>query len=245
MKNFKFTINGNVYEVGVEAAENGKSNVTVNGKSYVVEVEADVMQATTVRRPLATPSAASKGASGVMKSPLPGKVLKVVVAEGQVVKRGDTLMVIESMKMENNIAAQADGVVRKIMVAADQNILQGDALLEFESVAKEEEPAPAPKVAPSPKATPKAEPKPAPAPAPAPAPKAAASAKSVVSPLPGNIISVAVAVGDTVKRGQTILVMESMKMENNIPAPRDGKVSAVHVAAGKSVMQGDALIDIE
>jgi oxaloacetate decarboxylase alpha subunit len=245
MKNFKFTINGNVYEVGVDAAENGKSNVTVNGKSYVVEVEADVMQATTVRRPLATPSAASKGASGVMKSPLPGKVLKVVVAEGQVVKRGDTLMVIESMKMENNIAAQADGVVRKIMVAADQNILQGDALLEFESVAKEEEPAPAPKVAPSPKATPKAEPKPAPAPSPAPAPKAAASAKSVVSPLPGNIISVAVAVGDTVKRGQTILVMESMKMENNIPAPRDGKVSAVHVAAGKSVMQGDALIDIE
>ncbi|MEE0990139.1 MAG: biotin/lipoyl-containing protein [Paludibacteraceae bacterium] len=245
MKNFKFTINGNVYEVGVDAAENGKSNVTVNGKSYVVEVEADVMQATTVRRPLATPSAASKGASGVMKSPLPGKVLKVVVAEGQVVKRGDTLMVIESMKMENNIAAQADGVVRKIMVGADQNILQGDALLEFESVAKEEEPAPAPKVAPSPKATPKAEPKPAPAPAPAPAPKAAASAKSVVSPLPGNIISVAVAVGDTVKRGQTILVMESMKMENNIPAPRDGKVSAVHVAAGKSVMQGDALIDIE
>ena len=245
MKNFKFTINGNVYEVGEDAAENGKSNVTVNGKSYVVEVEADVMQATTVRRPLATPSAASKGASGVMKSPLPGKVLKVVVAEGQVVKRGDTLMVIESMKMENNIAAQADGVVRKIMVAAEQNILQGDALLEFESVAKEEEPAPAPKVAPSPKATPKAEPKPAPAPAPAPAPKAAASAKSVVSPLPGNIISVAVAVGDTVKRGQTILVMESMKMENNIPAPRDGKVSAVHVAAGKSVMQGDALIDIE
>lgn len=245
MKNFKFTINGNVYEVGVDAAENGKSNVTVNGKSYVVEVEADVMQATTVRRPLATPSAAAKGASGVMKSPLPGKVLKVVVAEGQVVKRGDTLMVIESMKMENNIAAQADGVVRKIMVGADQNILQGDALLEFESVAKEEEPAPIPKVAPSPKATPKAEPKPAPAPAPAPAPKAAASAKSVVSPLPGNIISVAVAVGDTVKRGQTILVMESMKMENNIPAPRDGKVSAVHVAAGKSVMQGDALIDIE
>ena len=243
MKNFKFTINGNVYEVGVDAAENGKSNVTVNGKSYVVEVEADVMQATTVRRPLATPSAASKGTSGVMKSPLPGKVLKLVVAEGQVVKRGDTLMVIESMKMENNIAAQADGVVRRIMVAADQNILQGDALLEFESVAKEEEPAPAPKVAPSPKATPKAEPKPAPAPAPA--PKAAASAKSVVSPLPGNIISVAVAVGDTVKRGQTILVMESMKMENNIPAPRDGKVSAVHVAAGKSVMQGDALIDIE
>lgn len=239
MKNFKFTINGNVYEVGVEAAENGKSNVNVNGKSYVVEVEADVMQATAVRRPLAAPAASSsKATSGVMKSPLPGKVLKVVVAEGQMVKRGDTLMVIESMKMENNIAAQNDGVVRAIMVSADQSILQGDPLLEFEAVGQE--PAPAPVEAPK-----AAKPAPKAAPAPAPAPKPAASAKSLTSPLPGSVVSVAVAVGDTVKRGQTVMVIESMKMENNIPAPRDGKVAAVHVAAGKSVMQGDALLDIE
>lgn len=239
MKNFKFTINGNVYEVGVEAAENGKSNVNVNGKSYVVEVEADVMQATAVRRPLAAPAASSsKATSGVMKSPLPGKVLKVVVAEGQMVKRGDTLMVIESMKMENNIAAQNDGVVRAIMVSAEQSILQGDPLLEFEAVGQE--PAPAPVEAPK-----AAKPAPKAAPAPAPAPKPAASAKSLTSPLPGSVVSVAVAVGDTVKRGQTVMVIESMKMENNIPAPRDGKVAAVHVAAGKSVMQGDALLDIE
>ena len=238
MKNFKFTINGNVYEVAVEAAENGKSNVTVNGKSYVVETEAQAAQPT-VRR--AAVAGATKTVSGVMKSPLPGKVLKVLVSAGQSVKRGDTLMVIESMKMENNIAAQADGIVRSIMVSADQSILQGDALLDFESTEVEAAPAPAPKpvakAAPAPKA--------ASAPAPAPAPKAAASAKSVTSPLPGNVISLSVAVGDTVKRGQTVLVMESMKMENNIPAPRDGKVTAIHVAAGKSVMQGDALLDIE
>ena len=238
MKNFKFTINGNVYEVAVEAAENGKSNVTVNGKSYVVETEAQAAQPT-VRR--AAVAAATKTVSGVMKSPLPGKVLKVVVTAGQAVKRGDTLMVIESMKMENNIAAQADGIVRSIMVSADQSILQGDALLDFESTEVEAAPAPAP----APVAKPAPAPKAAPAPAPAPAPKAAASAKSVTSPLPGNIISVGVAVGDTVKRGQTVLVMESMKMENNIPAPREGKVTAIHVAAGKSVMQGDALLDIE
>ena len=238
MKNFKFTINGNVYEVAVEAAENGKSNVTVNGKSYVVETEAEAAQPT-VRR--AAVAGATKTVSGVMKSPLPGKVLKVLVSAGQSVKRGETLMVIESMKMENNIAAQADGIVRSIMVSADQSILQGDALLDFESTEVEAAPAPVPvaKPAPAPKAAPKA------APAPAPAPKAAASAKSVTSPLPGNVISLSVAVGDTVKRGQTVLVMESMKMENNIPAPRDGKVTAIHVAAGKSVMQGDALLDIE
>jgi biotin carboxyl carrier protein len=240
MKNFKFTINGNVYEVGVDAPENGKANVNVNGKSYVVEVEADVMQATAVRRPIAAPAASSsKATSGVMKSPLPGKVLKVVVAEGQVVKRGDTLMVIESMKMENNIAAQNDGVVRAIMVSAEQSILQGDPLLEFEAVGQEEAPAPAP----APKAAPAA--KPAAKAAPAPAPKPAASAKSVVSPLPGSVVKVVANVGDSVKRGQAVMIVESMKMENNIPAPRDGKVTAIHVAAGNSVMQGDALFDIE
>jgi biotin carboxyl carrier protein len=240
MKNFKFTINGNVYEVGVDAPENGKANVNVNGKSYVVEVEADVMQATAVRRPIAAPAASSsKATSGVMKSPLPGKVLKVVVAEGQVVNRGDTLMVIESMKMENNIAAQNDGVVRAIMVSAEQSILQGDPLLEFEAVGQEEAPAPAP----APKAAPAA--KPAAKAAPAPAPKPAASAKSVVSPLPGSVVKVVANVGDSVKRGQAVMIVESMKMENNIPAPRDGKVTAIHVAAGNSVMQGDALFDIE
>jgi biotin carboxyl carrier protein len=139
--------------------------------------------------------------------------------------------------MENNIAAQNDGVVRSIMVAAEQSILQGDPLLEFEAVGQE--PAPAPKPAEAPKAAPKA------APAPKPAPKPAAGNKSVVSPLPGSVIKVLANVGDAVKRGQAVMVIESMKMENNIPAPRDGKVTAVHVAAGNSVMQGDALIDIE
>ena len=100
-------------------------------------------------------------------------------------------------------------------------------------------PVAAPRRAAAPVAAPKA------APAPAPAPKAAAGAKSVVSPLPGSVIKVIAKVGDEVKRGQAVMVIESMKMENNIPAPRDGKVTAIHVSAGNSVMQGDALIDIE
>ena len=60
-----------------------------------------------------------------------------------------------------------------------------------------------------------------------------------------NSIKVLVSEGQSIKRGDVLLTMESMKMENNIPAPRDGKVTAIHVSAGNSVMQGDALIDIE
>ena len=130
MKNFKFTINGNVYEVAVETAENGKSNVTVNGKSYVVETEAQAAQPT-VRR-AAVAGASAKSVSGVMKSPLPGKVLKVLVSAGQAVKRGETLMVIESMKMENNIPAPRDGKVTAVHVAAGNSVMQGDALIDIE-----------------------------------------------------------------------------------------------------------------
>ena len=234
MKNFKFTINGNVYEVGIDAPENGKANVNVNGKSYVVEVEADVMQATAVRRPIAAPAAAapSKSVSGVMKSPLPGKVLKVVVAEGQVVKRGDTLMVIESMKMENNIAAQNDGVVRAIMVSAEQSILQGDPLLEFEAVGQEEAPAPAP--APAPKAAPKAAPA---------APKASGAAGSikVEAGAAGKVFKIEAPAGTAVKTGDAIIILEAMKMEIPVVAPQDGTVASINVAVGDAIENGDVL----
>ena len=67
----------------------------------------------------------------------------------------------------------------------------------------------------------------------------------VRSPMPGKIISVSVSVGDAVTKGQPILVLESMKMENTITSPVDGTVSAVHVAAGDSVQHGQTLVELE
>lgn len=90
-----------------------------------------------------------------------------------------------------------------------------------------------------------AEPAPAPKAQAAPAPKpATGSAKSVISPLPGVIISVLVNEGDAVKKGQKILVLEAMKMENDIKADRDGTVASVNVSKGDSVQEGDTLITI-
>ena len=66
----------------------------------------------------------------------------------------------------------------------------------------------------------------------------------VRSPMPGRIISVSVSVGDTVTKGQPVVVLESMKMENTITSPVDGTVSAVHVAAGDSVQHGQTLVEI-
>ena len=85
---------------------------------------------------------------------------------------------------------------------------------------------------------------PAAAPAPAPAPAASGAGKAVTSPLPGVIIAVKVNVGDAVKAGQEVAVLEAMKMENSIEATHDGTVTAIHVAKGDSVLEGAPVVTI-
>ena len=85
----------------------------------------------------------------------------------------------------------------------------------------------------------------APVAAAAPAPKkAAAGANSVTAPLPGSVVAINVKVGDAVKAGQQLAIIEAMKMENEILAPADGTVKAIHAAAGQAVQQGDAILDL-
>ena len=114
-------------------------------------------------------------------------------------------------------------------------VLEGEA-----AVAPKAAPAPAPA---APKAAPAPAPEPKPAPAPAAKPAAApAAGVQVKSPLPGSVIKVNVSVGQAVKKGDTLLTLESMKMENPILAEQDGTVAQVAVAAGQTVMQDDLLI---
>ena len=106
---------------------------------------------------------------------------------------------------------------------------------------------PAPKAAPAPAAAPKAAPAPAPAPAPkaAPAPAAApAGGKALKAPLPGGIKDIKVAVGDQVKEGQVVLILEAMKMENEINAECDGTITAISVNKDDSVLEGTVLLTI-
>ena len=108
-------------------------------------------------------------------------------------------------------------------------------------------PAPAPKAAPAaaPKAAPAAAPAPKAAPAPAPAAAAApvpAGAETVKAPMPGKILSVAVSAGQAVKKGETLLILEAMKMQNEIAAPHDAVVSEVRVSANQTVSTGDDMV---
>ena len=241
MKNFKFKIDGVDYEVSVNELEGNNAEVVVNGKSFNVELDNEQPTASApvarVAQSAATP--AGKKVAANIKAPLPGSIIKVLVSNGQAVKRGDVLLTMESMKMENNVCAEADGTIKNVLVKQGQNVMQDDVLIEFEgTVVEAAAPAPAPKPQAKPAAIPKV------APAPAAAPKPAGGASAVKAPLPGSIIKILVSEGQSIKRGDVLLTMESMKMENNIMAEKDGVVGKIYVQAGKSVMQDDVLLDL-
>ena len=247
-KGFNFTIGGQKYETTVKEIEPNVAEVVVNGTSFIVEFqknESKKVKAARVAAPTAAPTAAPVAAkpagAATVKSPLPGSIVKVMVKPGDSVKKGDTLLTMESMKMENVVASEYTGTVKNVLVQAGQNVMQDDKLVEIETVAEAAAPA-APKAVAAPQ--PKPAPAPAPAAAPAPAPAAPVGGNKVNSPLPGSVISVAVKEGQAVKKGDTLLVLESMKMENPILADCDGTVSKIAVAPGQSVMQDDLLVVI-
>ena len=90
-------------------------------------------------------------------------------------------------------------------------------------------------------AAPKAAPKAAAAPAAKPAATGAAGSVKINAPMPGKIVDVKVKVGDAVKKGQTVLVLEAMKMENDIVAPEDGTVASINAAVGSAVEAGETI----
>lgn len=144
MKNFKFKIEGNEYTVAVEEKDANLVEVSVNGKTFTVEVENSKKVPKPVSRPVAAapkvqaataaPVSAPKAAAGAgsVKSPLPGTIFKIEVSAGQAVKKGDVLLVMEAMKMENNILSAKDGVVKAVHVQVGQTVLPGDVLVDVE-----------------------------------------------------------------------------------------------------------------
>ena len=145
MKEYKFKINGNAYKVAVESVQDGIAAVSVNGTPYKVEIENDLggpkpvkpvqvapatYQATPQAAPVKIASAPPAGGSETqLRSPLPGTVLELRVKEGDTVKEGQTVMILEGMKMENNIDANKSGVVKSIVKRAGDSVMEGDVLI--------------------------------------------------------------------------------------------------------------------
>ena len=148
MKEYNFKINGNEYKVTIDTVEGGKAAVNVNGTDYNVEIgeqltpkmkkPVQVAPATYQATPtIATPSQpvsapAAGGAGMPLKSPLPGVILEMKVNVGDTVTEGQTVLVLEAMKMENTIDAPKSGVIKSIAKGKGDSVLEGDVLLTSE-----------------------------------------------------------------------------------------------------------------
>lgn len=149
MKQYKYTINGAQFDVTIDSIVGSKAKAEVNGIPFEVEMqgsslveealptvstEAAAAPAAPAAAPAAEPAApaaakSGPGAGAPVKAPLPGVVTKILVKEGQGVKKGETVLVLEAMKMENNITAEADGTVTGICVSAGDSVMEGTTLI--------------------------------------------------------------------------------------------------------------------
>lgn len=143
MKKFKFTINGNQYETDILNVEDNFAEIEVNGTLYKVEVDKEIKTiktpklvremsfASTDSHPSVakTSSPSSPKGAGSIKSPLPGVILDIFVKEGEDVKIGQRLILLEAMKMENNIEADKAGKVISIVKQKGDNVMEGDVLI--------------------------------------------------------------------------------------------------------------------
>lgn len=146
MKQYKYKVNGAQYDVTIDSIVGNIAKVEVNGIPFEVEMQgsslveedlptqvADEAAAPAVAAAPAAveaaPAAGAPGAGAPVKAPLPGVVAKILVSVGQAVKKGETVLVLEAMKMENNITAEADGKITGICVAAGDSVMEGTTLV--------------------------------------------------------------------------------------------------------------------
>ncbi len=142
MRTYKFKINGNEYNVDINSVEGNIANVTVNGATYEVEMDTPVSAPAAVKdssaapqndtqAPAPAPAAKPAGEGKAVTSPLPGVIIEVSVKEGQAVKAGQKVAVIEAMKMENEIQASADGTVTAVLVNKGDSVLEGAEIVKI------------------------------------------------------------------------------------------------------------------
>ena len=144
MKEYKYKINGNEYAVCINEVNETTANVTVNGEEFKVEWEKPIEEKPIVKvHPAATKAAPAPAApiasapattvkGNAIKTPLPGVIIDVKVNVGDMVKKGETVVVLEAMKMENNINADRDGKVVAIQVAKGDTVADGAVLVVLE-----------------------------------------------------------------------------------------------------------------
>ena len=138
MKKFKFKIRGNSYNSVIKNHEDNIIDIEINGTAYKVEVEQEAKKTKTpklLRSQVVNKGGAVKIAKAdsmlLVKAPLPGTIFKLLVKEGDEIKIGDVLLIMEAMKMENNILAEKSGTVKTVKIKEGDAVMQDDVLIEL------------------------------------------------------------------------------------------------------------------
>ncbi len=147
MNKYQYKVQGVDYDVEIEEVEGNVAKVNVNGIRFDVEMKQPINPTSTLKKvrveapkPVARPAveaapvaaaapAAPAGAGSPIKAPLPGTVTEVKVNVGDTVKQGDVVLVLEAMKMQNNIESEYDGTVTSITVKQGETVMEGSVLL--------------------------------------------------------------------------------------------------------------------
>lgn len=203
--------------------------VTGGGQTFVVQVAAAQGAAAVAAAAAAAakggaqaaPAAPAQSGADIV-SPLAGNVWKIECSEGDQVKEGDLLLILEAMKMENEIFADRDGVVGKIHIKEGTAVDVGQPLVTLVGEGAQAQ-----------------------AQKPAAAAQAAPPANGVVAPLAGNVWKIECSKGQQVQEGDLLLILEAMKMENEIFAHMDGVVGELHIQEGTAVDIGQLLVTLD
>jgi len=169
----------------------------------------------------ATAGDAAPVSGEAMGAPLAGNIWKVEVQPGQEVEEGDLLFILEAMKMENEVFAERSGVIAEVLVREGDAVDADQPLLTFVGAAGAAGAAPAQTAA---------------------APEAAKN--GIAAPLAGNIWKIEVVPGQKVQEGDLLLILEAMKMENEVFADRDGTIGEIFIQEGNSVDIGQVLMTL-
>lgn len=139
MKNFKFRINSNNYKVNIKSQEGNVIDLEVNGTSYSVKLEEDIKKTKTPtlvraasKRPTEPLKVNPKSSKTKIVAPIPGVVMSIDVKVGDTLKVGDRMLVLEAMKMENNIVCEKAGTITAMKITVGQQVLQDEVMIELE-----------------------------------------------------------------------------------------------------------------
>lgn len=237
MKTYKLIINNEKYDARIVEYTPTHAKININGTDYLVQIEDDKVQHVPKLAnqeksvPLAPSfSSGTDPGSGEIKAPIPGVIVSIPVKEGEAVKKGQTIIILEAMKMQSEIASPFDAKIGKIFVKERSPINEGDLMMTL--VGADVKPSATPKQARPSSSVPTAA---------IDAPKD----KILRAPLPGVIIEIKTTLNSYLNEGDVVLILEAMKMESEIHCNLSGTVSKILVSKGDLVQEGDPLIEFE